>query len=486
MSIRQLEPKGLWNHFADLNAVPRPSKKEERVRKFMFQFGESLNLETMCDEIGNVIIKKPASKGLENRKTVILQSHLDMVHQKNSETDFDFDSQGIEMIVDGDWVKAQGTTLGADNGIGVAAIMAILSSTEINHPPIEAFFTIDEETGMTGAMHMDASMLDGHILLNIDTEDDDELSIGCAGGIDTNTKYSYSMETPQSNTISIELSVKGLLGGHSGMDIDKGRGNANKWMARILHNLHSEIQIQLVEFDGGGLRNAIPREAKATIRIPDSRIVQFEESLNAINKTFKDEFSSIEPHFEIGFQKIDNSNDCLTDDECSRILNALLSMHNGVFRMSPDIPGLVEASSSLARVIIKNGEFYTQSLQRSSVDSTKTEVCQVIAAAFNNIGAEVEHNGDYPGWKPNSDSEILQIMEKLYIDLFNENPQVKACHAGLECGILGKHLPGVDMISFGPNIRAAHSPDEKVQISSVQKFWNFYLKTLEKIPVLDN
>lgn len=482
MNIRQLEPNNLWNHFADLNAVPRPSKKEEKVREFMIDFGNSLNLETITDTIGNVIIKKPASPGMENKKKVILQSHLDMVHQKNSDTHFDFENQGIEMVIDGDWVKAKGTTLGADNGIGVAAIMAILSSKDINHPAIEAFFTIDEETGMTGAMQMEGNMFDGKVLLNLDTEDDDELSIGCAGGIDTNTKFSYELVEIQESTLCLEIGIKGLLGGHSGMDIDKGRGNANKWMARILISLNLKIGIQLVEFDGGGLRNAIPREAKAIIRIPDSKIVEFEDTLNEIIKNIQSEYLTIEPHFEIYLNKVENKDKPVSNKDCSKILNTLMNVHNGVYRMSPDIEGLVEASSSLARVLIRNGEFYTQSLQRSSVDSTKEEVFLTVGAAFANIGADVEHTGDYPGWKPNPDSEILSLMEKLYMEMFKEKPQVKACHAGLECGILGKHLPGVDMISFGPNIRAAHSPDEKVQISSVQKFWDFYLNTLERIP----
>lgn len=482
MNIRQLEPNNLWNHFADLNAVPRPSKKEEKVREFMIDFGNSLNLETITDTIGNVIIKKPASPGMENKKKVILQSHLDMVHQKNSDTHFDFENQGIEMVIDGDWVKAKGTTLGADNGIGVAAIMAILSSKDINHPAIEAFFTIDEETGMTGAMQMEGNMFEGKVLLNLDTEDDDELSIGCAGGIDTNTKFSYELAEVQESTLCLEIGIKGLLGGHSGMDIDKGRGNANKWMARILTSLNLKIGIQLVEFDGGGLRNAIPREAKAIIRIPDSKIVEFEDTLNEIIKNIQSEYMTIEPHFEIYLNKVENKDKPVSNKDCSKILNTLMNVHNGVYRMSPDIEGLVEASSSLARVLIRNGEFYTQSLQRSSVDSTKEEVFLTVGAAFANIGADVEHTGDYPGWKPNPDSEILSLMEKLYMEMFKEKPQVKACHAGLECGILGKHLPGVDMISFGPNIRAAHSPDEKVQISSVQKFWDFYLNTLERIP----
>ena len=482
MSVRSLEPQILWNHFADLNSVPRPSKKEERVRHFMVDFGNKIGLETVVDKIGNVIIKKPASIGMENRKTVILQSHLDMVHQKNSNTIFDFDHQGIEMLIDGDWVRANGTTLGADNGIGVAAIMAVLSSNEISHPPIEAFFTIDEETGMTGAMQMDGTLFNGEILLNIDTEDDDELSIGCAGGIDTNTTYNYSEVELIPNSKIVEISIRGLLGGHSGMDIDKGRGNANKWMARILWEINRQISFQLVSFDGGSLRNAIPREATATIAISSSDEDKFDTLFMEQVATLNEEYKSIEPAINIQAKEINTVAKAMSDSDFKKSINLLCSIQNGVFLMSPDIDGLVEASSSLARVIIKDGLFTTQSLQRSSVESTKSEVAMAICCAFENIGCQVVQGGEYPGWKPNPNSAILHLMENLYKEMFEENPKVKACHAGLECGILGKHLPGVDMISFGPNIRAAHSPDEKVQISSVQKFWKFYLETLKNIP----
>ena len=482
MSVRNQEPNKLWNHFADLNAVPRPSKKEERIIEFMMNFGKSLNLETIKDNVGNVIIKKPASPGLENRKKVILQSHLDMVHQKNNDTVFDFENEGIRMRVQGDWIDAEGTTLGADNGIGVATIMATLSSNDIAHPALEAFFTIDEETGMTGAKEMDGSLLDGHILLNLDTEDDDELSIGCAGGIDTNTSYSYKTESIADNSSCFEIKVKGLLGGHSGMDIDSGRGNANKWISRLLWTISKELKIQLISFDGGGLRNAIPRESQCVIAISKSDADLFHSIFKTMCATFKSEYKCIEIHQQIECSETSAMEDAVSDNDFNKILNTLCAVHNGVYRMSPDIKGLVETSSSLARVEIKKGRFITQSLQRSSVDSTRDEVAMTIKSCFENMGCEVVQSGEYPGWQPNPNSEILEIMEQLYKDMFNENPQVKACHAGLECGILGKHLHGVDMISFGPNIRAAHSPDEKVQISSVQKFWKFYLETLKQIP----
>lgn len=483
MSVRNLEPKEMWNHFADLNAVPRPSKKEERVIQFMIDFGKSLGLETKTDAIQNVIIKKPASPGMENRKTVILQSHLDMVHQKNADTVFDFDTQGIEMIVEGDWVRANGTTLGADNGIGVATIMAVLASDTIQHPAIEAMFTIDEETGMTGAMQLDGSNFKGEILLNLDTEDDDELSIGCAGGIDTNTKYTYAEETVEAGSVHLTISIRGLLGGHSGMDIDKGRGNANKLMNRILYHLLSLHQFQLISIDGGSLRNAIPRESTVVIAITKDDLKAVKTSISEISEILKHEYKTIEQALVIAVEEKGAGGKAVAHEDMIKIVNVLYAVPNGVFRMSPDIEGLVETSSSLARVIVADGNFVTQSLQRSSVESTKADVANAVRTAFETAGVAVVQTGDYPGWQPNPNSEILTLMHQLYVKRFNEEPQIKACHAGLECGILGKHLPGVDMISFGPNIRAAHSPDEKVQISSVQKFWGFFLEVLQQTPV---
>lgn len=482
MTVKELQPKALWNHFSDLNDVPRPSKKEERVIQFMVDFGKGLGLSTEVDKIGNVIIKKPGANGMENAGPVIMQSHLDMVHQKNNDTVFDFETQGIEMLVDGDWVKANGTTLGADNGIGVAAIMALLSSTDIKHPPIEAMFTIDEETGMTGAMQLDPSYYTGKTLLNLDTEDDDELSIGCAGGIDTNTSYSYKSAELNSEHVVYKLTVKGLMGGHSGMDIDKGRGNANKLLTRLMYTLRTFADIHLFDFDGGSLRNAIPREASGTIAVLKEDKLAFETEFLKISNLLKVEFQTIEKNLEIKFESVElDSNKFVETADFIKILNVLYAIPNGVYRMSPDIDGLVETSSSLARVIVKDGKFITQSLQRSSVESTKDDIANTIRASFENMGAAVVQTGDYPGWQPNPNSEVLTMMADLYREKFNEEPQIKACHAGLECGILGKHLPGVDMISFGPNIRGAHSPDEKVQISSVQKFWDYLLVALTRL-----
>jgi len=482
MSISNLQPVSLWSNFENLNKIPRPSKKEEKIIQFMVDFGNNLGLETNKDKIGNVIIKKAASKGMEDRKTVILQSHIDMVPQKNADTVFDFETEGIKMYIEEDWVKAKGTTLGADNGIGVAAIMAVLASKDIIHPAIEALFTIDEETGMTGAKEMDGSMFSGEILLNLDTEDDDELSIGCAGGIDSNSSYTYQTLKLDSNLICKKVSIRGLLGGHSGMDINRGRGNANKWMSRALFKLSKSISYHLISFHGGSLRNAIPREADVVMAIKPELEKELNQALVEISDMFHEEYDSIEPHFTVSISNHNYIDEAINPTDQKNIINTLCSLHNGVFRMSPEFEGLVETSSSLAKVDISNGEFTTQSLQRSSVESTKDEIAMTIRCAFENMGCNVIQQGDYPGWRPDSSSEILELMENLYKEMFKENPDVKACHAGLECGILGKHLPGVDMISFGPNIRAAHSPDEKVQISSVQKFWDFYLETLKRTP----
>ena len=478
MTTRELEPKIIWNNFENLNAVPRPSKKEARVIAFAKEFGEKLGLDTYVDKIGNVIIKKSATKGMENKKTVILQSHLDMVCQKNSDTDFNFDTQGIQSYVDGDWVKARGTTLGADNGIGVATIMSLLESNNIPHPAIEALFTIDEETGMTGAFQLEKGKLDGKILLNLDTEDDDEFSIGCAGGIDTNTSYKYSSIATSNNDIAIDILVNGLFGGHSGMDIHLERGNANKIMNRIIAEL-IEFNVRIVSIDGGSLRNAIPRESKASVVVNSNDAMI---KINSIAKIIISEFSTSDKGLNIEAEICDLPKSSMTTEDSNKVINAISATFNGVYRMSMSIKGLVETSSSLARVIVKEDHFTTQSLQRSSVDSSKLDVAKNIGAAYKLIGADVEHTGSYPGWEPNSDSEILEIMKPLYIKMYNENPRVQACHAGLECGILGERYPGLDMISFGPTIKNPHSPDEKVNIATVKKFWEFFQAVLGAIP----
>lgn len=477
--IRNLEPKALWNNFADLNAVPRASKKEEQVIAFMVAFGKKLGLETVVDKVGNVIIKKPASHGMENRKTIVMQSHLDMVHQKNNDTTFDFDTEGIQMIIDGDWVKANGTTLGADNGLGVVTIMSILESKEIQHPAIEALFTIDEETGMTGAMGLEAGYLSGEILLNLDTEDDDEIGVGCAGGIDITATKTYTSIPTSENMIAYKITVEGLQGGHSGMDIHKDFGNANKLMNRILYALKDISSIS--EIDGGGLRNAIPRESNAIIVTKEQETL--ETTFYNIAKVLIDEYTSIENAIEISLEECLTPEKVLSKKDQEQLLHAIYTTHNGVFRMSPDIENLVETSNNLARVFVKDDTIQLKCLTRSSIESGKQNLMNTISAGFKLAGFEVQLSGSYPGWKPNPNSAILKVLQKVYVDLFKEEPNILACHAGLECGILGTNYPEMDMISFGPTIKGAHSPDERASISSTQKYWKYVLEILKNIPV---
>ena len=481
--IRNLEPKAVWKNFADLNAVPRPSKKEERVIQFMVDFGKKLNLETMVDKVGNVIIRKPASTGMEDRKTVVMQSHLDMVHQKNADTVFDFDTEGIKMFVDGDWVKADGTTLGADNGLGVAAIMGVLESTDIAHPAIEALFTIDEETGMTGAMGLEGGLLEGEILLNLDTEEDDEIGMGCAGGVDVTATRSYNEETTPENTIAYEISVTGLNGGHSGMDIIKGLGNANKIMNRLLFDGFTNFGLRVAEINGGSLRNAIPRESFSTVVIDAVSKEPFLFEIHELINNIKAEFSTLEPNLTIELKEINTPENVMDLGVQEGLIKAVYAALNGVYRMSPDIEGLVETSNNIARIIVKDGAIKIGCLTRSSSETNKWDLANSLRSSFELAGFDVEFSGSYPGWLPNVNSEILKTVTDLYEELHNEKPIVAACHAGLECGILGQNYPEMDMVSFGPNIKGAHSPDERAQISSTQKFWKFLLEILKNTPV---
>ena len=478
MELSQLKPQLIWKNFSALNSVPRPSKKEEKVIEFIKKFGENLGLETTVDEVGNVIIKKPATKGMEDRKAVVLQSHLDMVCQKNSDIEFDFEAQGIQMEVDGDWVKAKGTTLGADNGIGVASIMSVLESNDIAHPALEALFTIDEETGMTGALGLKPGQLHGKILLNLDTEEDDEIDIGCAGGIDVTASQTYNVESAKGQTVKI--TVKGLQGGHSGMDIHKGFGNANVILGRLLYHGIENQNIQLISIDGGGLRNAIPREGNAVVSVRNS--VEFIEAANSLKASILEEFASVEKDLHINIETFSTPEMAISNEDSKKIILALKAAHNGVYRMSPDVADLVETSNNIARVLLQNGELTLMNLARSSVDSTKNAVAEQLKSVFELAGLKVEFSGSYPGWKPKPGSEIVQLMEKIYEKDFGEKPMVVACHAGLECGIIGANYPEMEMVSFGPTIRGAHSPDEKANIPSVQKFWGFLKEILANIP----
>jgi dipeptidase D len=481
-AVRNLEPKIVWNHFADLNEVPRPSKKEERVIQFMVDFGKQLKLETFVDKVGNVIIKKPATLGFEDRKTVVLQSHLDMVHQKNSNTVFDFEKQGIKMLVNDDWVTADRTTLGADNGLGVAAIMAILSSNDIQHPNLEALFTIDEETGMTGAMGLEAGVLKGDILLNLDTEEDNEIGMGCAGGIDITATRTYSKEEIPKKTTSFSITVKGLNGGHSGMDIIKGLGNANKIMNRLLFDGFTNFGLRISEINGGSLRNAIPRESTAIVMVDNVSKQDFLLETNLLIDNIKEEFLKLESKLSIDIQETKAPKNVMELGIQEGFLKSIYAAHNGVYKMSPDISDLVETSNNIAKVIVKDGQIKIGCLTRSSSESNKLDLANSIKSAFELSGFDVDFSGEYPGWQPNVSSEILDLTANLYEKLHGEKANIAACHAGLECGILAKNYPNIDMVSFGPNIKGAHSPDERAQISSTQKFWKFLIEILKNTP----
>ena len=478
-TIRELEPKMVWHYFADLNAIPRASKKEALAVAFVRSFGEQHGLQTLVDQGGNVILKKPATPGREQHPTVILQGHLDMVHQKNAGTAFDFDTEGIRSYVDGDWVKAQGTTLGADNGIGVASILAVLASKDLVHPPLEALFTVDEETGMSGAQNLGEGLLNGKILLNLDSEEDDELTIGCAGGLDAFSEMSYTERPTPASSAAFLLKVSGLKGGHSGVDIHLGRANANKILIRLLYNEHTALHLS--SFNGGNLRNAIPREAEAVVVIPQGGEEAFQSAFAERAAAITQEFLHVEPDMKLEVLPCALPASVMDPVQQGNILKALYVVPNGVYRMSPSIPGLVETSNNLARVEIVGGLFATQCLQRSSVTSGIQDIAFAVRAALELAGAQVTHSGGYPGWAPNPDSAVLKLVVSVYEGLFGQAPKVAACHAGLECGIIGNHYPGLDMVSLGPTIRHPHSPDEKVQVSSVQKFWRYLTAILSQI-----
>ncbi|HXV75184.1 MAG TPA: aminoacyl-histidine dipeptidase [Candidatus Polarisedimenticolaceae bacterium] len=485
VGVRRLEPTGLWNHFADLNAVPRASKKEQRVIRFMRAFGERLALETVVDEVGNVVIRKPASPGMEDRLPIVMQSHLDMVHQKNADTDFDFDTEGIEMVVEGDWVRAAGTTLGADNGIGVATIMTVLAEDAIAHPRLEALFTIDEETGMTGAKGLKGGLLTGRILLNLDTEADDELTIGCAGGVDVTATGRYDPESTPAGQVGLELVVRGLQGGHSGMEIHVGFANANKLMNRLLAGVVRRFGARLSSIDGGGLRNAIPRESFAIVTVSRERRDELAAWVAAEAETIRVEYRTTDPAADVRCTPIDAPRQVVPTELTRLLLGAIDGVHSGIHRMSPEVGGLVQTSNNLARVRVADGEFTLGCLTRSSVDSERDALARSIAAVLELTGADLSTSGSYPGWQPAPESAIVKLMSSIYKEMFDAPAEVSACHAGLECGIIGTNYPGLEMISFGPTILGAHSPDERVKISSVQKYWRFLLETLKRIPAGD-
>ena len=482
--IFELEPKRLWKNFYQLTQIPRPSNHEEQIQEFVYNFGKELGLETIKDDAGNIIIRKPATAGMENRKGVILQGHLDMVPQKNSDKEHDFAKDPIEAFIDGEWVTANGTTLGADNGIGVSAAMAVLASGKIKHGPVEVLLTATEETGMDGANGLKPGLLNGEILINMDSEDEGELYVGCAGGEDANCKFKYTEKKTAKNQVGMKLSVTGMKGGHSGIDIPLGRGNAIKVFFRIINTVSEQVGAQLANIEGGSLRNAIPREAFGVIVVKKGKAEKLIKLVEETAAIIKSELAVTEPTLTVSLEEVKLPKKAISKKIQKKLTAAIIACPNAVIRMSDSMEGLVETSTNLAIVKsdAKKKTITASFLMRSSVDSAKEELGSRIKAVFELAGAEVKFSGAYPGWKPNMDSAILKTMLDVYNKKFGRIPEIKAIHAGLECGILGGNYPHWDMISFGPTIRFPHSPDEKVNIATVQKYWDFLVATLESIP----
>ena len=480
-TIKSLKPELLWKNFHELTQIPRPSKNEEKVAAFAKAFGEKLGLETMVDGAGNVIIRKPAFPGMENLMGVVLQGHLDMVPQKNSDKKHDFGKDPIETIIDGDWVRANGTTLGADNGIGVAAAMAVLQDKTLKHGPLEVLLTIDEETGMTGAFELKSGILKGDILLNLDSEDEGELYIGCAGGMNTTGIMKYKEEQVHNGMLAYKVSVTGLKGGHSGLDINLGRGNANKIMNRFLWAAQ-ELGIHIAAVEGGSLRNAIPREAFAVVVIPAKNKEKFVSLVKEFQTIFSKEFATPDPGLKLEAEPAEMPSKVMESNAQKRFIKTVYGIPNAVMRMSPEIEGIVETSTNLAIVKAEKGEAKILCLLRSSVDSAKFSLGNMTQSVMELGGMDVVHDGTYPGWKPNVNSAIVKTMKEVYQKKYQKTPEVKVIHAGLECGIIGAAYPKMELISFGPTIRFPHSPDEKVNIASVGKFYDFLTETLASIP----
>lgn len=483
MEKKDLKPAAVFHYFEEICQVPRPSKKEEKIVAYLKEFGKKHNLETKVDEVGNVLIKKPASKGMENCKTVVLQSHVDMVCEKNNNVSHNFLTDPIETIIDGEWMKANGTTLGADNGIGVATELAILADDTLEHGPIECLFTIDEETGLTGAFALKEGFMNGDILLNLDSEDEGELFIGCAGGIDSVAEFNYYEADVPDGYFFCKIEVKGLKGGHSGGDIHLGRANANKILNRFLTLAFNKYDLYLCEIDGGNLRNAIPREAHAIIAIPEAHKHDLRTDLNVFTAEVQAEYAVTDPDMELILSSEPARAKAIDADTTQRLLQTLYAVPHGVYAMSQDIPGLVETSTNLASIKMKPGNIIRiETSQRSSTASSKQDIANMVRTVFEMGGAVVTFGDGYPGWKPNTHSEILEIATASYKRLFGVDAQVKAIHAGLECGLFLDKYPSLDMISFGPTLQGVHSPDERMLIPTVEKFWLHLTDILKHIP----
>ena len=481
--ITELHPMEVWVYFDEILAIPRISKKEEKIIAYLEKFASEHKLAHKKDRVGNLLISKPATKGLENRKGVILQSHVDMVGEKHAGVDHDFDSDSIEAHIEDGWVRARGTTLGADDSIGIAASLAILASSEIKHGPLECLFTVDEESGMTGAFGLKPGFLKGSVLLNLDSEDEGEIFIGCAGGIDTIASYKHKRIRVNRNSIALRVTVGGLQGGHSGDEIHKGFGNSIKILNRFLWNADQRFKIRLSCLEGGKARNAIPREAEAIITLPPRSMelirVYFESFVNIIKK----ELETVEPEVHMTLELTDLPESVMNRKQQRKLFNSLYACPHGVISMSQEIPGLVETSTNLASIKKPSEDtLEITTSQRSSTESMKQDIADRMTSLFKLLGASVRHSDGYPGWKPVLSSEVLKIAEQAYQELFKQAPEVKAIHAGLECGLFLQTYPELDMISFGPTIKGAHTPEERIRIDTVEKFWNFLLFMLEQAP----
>ena len=482
MDMTNLKPEIVWRFFHQICQVPHPSKKEGKIIQYLESFAKEYNVAVKKDAAGNILMSKPATPGYEDRPVVILQSHMDMVCEKNSDKEFDFDNDPIETIVDGDWLRANGTTLGADNGIGMAAELALLASDNIEHGPIECLFTVDEETGLTGAKALESGFMTGKILLNLDSEDEGELFIGCAGGKDTQAVFTYEPLPAPGNLLYFRIDVKGLKGGHSGCDIHLGLGNANKILVRFLYLLKKKIGLTLCLFDGGNLRNAIAREAFAVIGLASENKEEVVAMLNHFAADVEHELKQVDANVKITMSSADKPESCLDDVTAGKLIYSLHACPHGVKAMSRDIEGLVEASTNLASVKMKEeGKIVVGTSQRSSVESSKAEIANQVASVFLLAGAEVTQGDGYPGWAPNPDSKVLKVAEETYKHLFNKEPKIMAIHAGLECGLFLEKYPYLDMISFGPTLRDVHSPNERIEIGTVGLWWQHLLELLKTI-----
>jgi dipeptidase D len=482
MEVKDLKPELLWRCFDEITKVPRPSCHEEQIRAYLLDFAKKHGIDCSTDACGNVVMRKAATPGFEKAPTVILQGHMDMVCEKNNDVKHDFMKDPIQTYIDGDWVKARGTTLGADNGIGVAAGLAVMLDDTLEHGPVEALFTINEEIGLEGAQNLDPALIKGNILINLDSEDDGEIFVGCAGGIDTTAVFTYKRSMAPENFNYMKVAVKGLLGGHSGSDINAGRANANKLIARFIWECSQKWDITLSSFNGGNLRNAIPREAEAVFGISKDNKDHVVALLSSFAESIRNEYKGVEPSMEFTIEPAEKPEYCIDTDTSIALVRALYSAPHGVCSMSRDIEGLVETSTNLAAVKMEDeNKIKVTTSQRSSVESRKNEIAGQVEAHFQLAGAEVSHSDGYPGWAPNMESPIMRLSAEAYEELFGVKPAIKAIHAGLECGLFLAKNPNLDMVSFGPTMTGVHSPDEKLYIPTVDKFWKHLCLTLKKV-----